>query len=404
MKWYHYFNRENENSLLSRETISPDDLIVCQQLQTRRYTKFDSFASFSRFFHTLPEDEKCFYEMLLPEKPRKPYFDIDMGRSEITDHSEKDFLRMVKKAISDMLAKEAKILIFSSHTPSKFSYHIIVDSFILQSQKELVVFFERVLERIEDRYKQFFDKSVYKSVQQFRIVGSHKFGKPNEKTFLRELSKNFKYPPTCREKIAKFNYLLSCSLISNNGYCTLLGGFAPPEEDRPVVFGSAEESDVEDVLRLFYSKYSMGDFQYHECKEKNGNLLVVLKRLNATYCEECDRVHENENPFLVVFGQFRNVSFYCRRRDGVGGVSLGSLGIKEMVEMDEKEVPNIEEMTRKQESSILLGDDFEEVEEVHLDETLEDISERHIKRSTPVKRVVNAKKQVKGIKLGKLIH
>ena len=76
-----------------------------------------------------------------------------------------------------------------------------------------------------------------------------------------------------------------------------------------------EETNFFRTPKMFYKKYSYGDFSFQECKEKNGNLLIVLRRLNPTYCEICKRVHESENPFITVTGDFRNVVFYCRRAD-----------------------------------------------------------------------------------------
>ena len=50
MKWYSYFNKKGESNLVESERIEKDNLLVCQQLQYRRYTKFKNFAEFSLFF------------------------------------------------------------------------------------------------------------------------------------------------------------------------------------------------------------------------------------------------------------------------------------------------------------------------------------------------------------------
>ena len=67
MKWYNYFNKAGEENLIEGENIDDENLLICQQLQYRRYAKFKNFAEFSKYFHSCPEQEKCFYEMMMEE-------------------------------------------------------------------------------------------------------------------------------------------------------------------------------------------------------------------------------------------------------------------------------------------------------------------------------------------------
>ena len=85
------------------------------------------------------------------------------------------------------------------------------------------------------------------------------------------------------------------------------------EEARQITMGAADQGDVEKVLDMVYHKFSYDLFQYGDVKENNGNLLLTFRRKHASYCENCKRVHENENPFVTVVGLERNVYFHCRR-------------------------------------------------------------------------------------------
>ena len=122
MIWYPYFNKKGENNLIDSEKIEKDNLLVCQQLQYRRYGLFENFAQFSRFFQECPDHEKCFYEMMRQEGGRKPYFDIDLDDMEL-DY--KSMMKEIKKIILDMLGKDIRFLVFDSSTAEKkkFSYH-----------------------------------------------------------------------------------------------------------------------------------------------------------------------------------------------------------------------------------------------------------------------------------------
>jgi hypothetical protein len=400
MKWYHYLNKVGEDNLINNERLEDENLVVCQQLSSRRYTHFQNFSAFFRYFNTLPEIERCFYEILMPGKPRKPYFDIDMDKDKISNFEEKELFKEIKKIFRDILGKQYCLLVFSSHTYNKWSYHLIVDNFILQNYKECEIFYDRFIDKISEKYKPYFDRCVYKSVQQFRIIGNHKFQKENTKIFEKDLSVGFKYPTRCREKNAKFLHLLSTSLIYNNSYCNILGGFSPPEEEKNLGMGAACEGDISDVLQNFFAVYSPDDFQYSGCKEQNGNLLLILRRLNPTYCKECDRIHQSENPFITVTGSYRNITFYCRRKDEKLGVSLGHLGPPVIPELGLGDVPNLDTLSREVEKDKeteeyrKMREQLEREEEIlndipDLEEDLEQISEENIKPLTPKRKQNN---------------
>lgn len=47
--------------------------------------------------------------------------------------------------------------------------------------------------------------------------------------------------------------------------------------------------------------------------EDESGTVYCLKRLRPSHCEQCDREHEHENPFLTVGGDYQYVHFNCRR-------------------------------------------------------------------------------------------
>jgi hypothetical protein len=390
MEWYNYFNKKGEKNLIDGETFEDENLLVCQQLEYRRYTKFKNFAEFSQYHNS--SDEKCFYEMMRETDGRKPYFDIDI------DDISFDYIPMIeelKNILIKIISKKVKILVFDSSTKTKLSFHIVVDNFYLQTYKELLCFFDSIKEKISEEYKIYLDRSVYKSVQQFRIVGSHKWGKENTKKLREDLSYKFTIPKRIKNEKGKFNFILASSLITNVSSCNIIYGFQPKVEEKELnIFGNAQESDVEDVLKIFYDKYSCGDFQFQECKEKNGNLLIILRRLNSTYCESCKRYHENENPYITVTGEYRNIFFYCRRSDekeGKIGISLGHLGLPNYSDVIKMKPVVISELAKNDFSA--AEEDF--MEEINMEEILEDIQEPPI-FYTP-RRKIEANKVLKGL-------
>ena len=392
-KWYYYFNKEGEDNLMKHcKNLDEENLLICQQLETRKYAKFKNFAEFSKYFHKTPPLERCFYEMIRSENSRKPYFDIDLQISETFD------IDNLKKIILNLLGDKTKILVFTSHTTRKKSYHLVVDGLCFPDYRELKNFYDKVLESIPESEKKFLDESVYKSVQQFRIIGSHKYGKQNTKILDLSLSLNYFIPKRLEEKeIGIFNFNLSSSLITNTNYCSLIPGYKVEiKEEKNIGIGTSCEGDLEDVLRIFFANYSPDDFKFSQCKERNGNLLIVLRRLNPTYCKSCKRVHESENPFLVTMGEFRNIYFYCRRKEKSESEFLGSLGIPKLENLTLEEIPNIEKMNEELESPFSSPTRTE-----NISQKLEEISYNDKEKKKEKKKRESV---LKTVSFGKLIH
>ena len=398
MKWYSYFNKRGEKNLLDNESIFNDNLLICQQLDYRRYTLFKNFSEFSIFFRQTPFEQQCFYEMMRETDGRKPYFDIDLEDMEV-DY--KKMLKEIKEIIFSMIGKDIRFLVFDSSTGAKRSFHIVIDKVYLQTYKELLVFFDKVKLKLSEEFKIFLDSSVYKTVQQFRMYKSHKYQKLNIKNFSKQFSHNFTFPRNVRKETAKFNFMLASSIITNIGGCRLLGGFHPEVEEKSILIsGSAHEGDIEDVMKLFYKEYSYGDFEFQECKEKNGNLLIILRRLNSTFCKLCNRYHENENPYITVTSEYRNITFYCRRSEENQGISIGSLGIPDYTEVMKLEPAILENLTDPKNLEITSQSEKESREDIV--KNLEDISE--IEQVCTPKRKANVKKSLQGLKLGSLVY
>jgi len=347
MFWYYYLNNKKEKNLLSDCHIKDDNFIVCWQKENRRFSVFDDYLSFINFSNKTSLIERCFYEILLPEKARKIYFDIDLNKGEV---NEEELLDVIKKAIFELINKEVSILIFTSHTNKKYSFHIILPQYHVSNELAAANFHSKTLEKIEEKYHPFIDNSVYKNTQQFRLLGSHKYGKANIKIFNPNLSENFSIPPRYVKSEAKYNYLFRLSLISNTVESSLLSEFNIKKERKAIeIIGTANEGDIEDILDIFYAHkdFSYDDFVYLNTIEKNGNLIITFRRQSATYCSNCKRVHENENPFLTVKGIERNIYYHCRRKEGQG-IFLASLGQYKIPDIDVSEIPVIENIMEEE--------------------------------------------------------
>lgn len=347
MKWYTYLNNRKEYNLLANEKINDDNLIVCHQLEKRRYTIFKDHLHFKTFQERINENENCFYEIVLEKQFRKPYFDIDFHITTLNNKEEleKDIIENLKSSLSKLL-EDAIILIYSSHTEKKLSFHVIINNYYFTNHEECKNFYDKTIENIKEEYREYFDSSVYKTVQQFRILNSHKYEKDNKKIFREDLSLNFKIPAKYKKFPAGLpNYLLQISLISRTSGAKYLDGYNVKKSDiqnKISIKGFSSTSDLEDILNIFYSIYSSDIFEYLNVIDNDGNLLITFRRLSPSYCEDCQRVHENENPFITVNGIYRNIYFYCRRKDSdVKGKHIGSLGPEIIPDLKLEDIPVI---------------------------------------------------------------
>lgn len=344
-RWYDYLNNKDHPNLLKYQQPQEHNLIICQQLKYRKFALFPNFLFFKRYQDQTSQEENCFYEVILGGTSRKIYFDIDVDQPE--DFQEREFLSFFFEAIKKLVPKiqaKGSINVYTSHTEKKKSYHIVLAGYFLKNEGETLVFFNECKKLMPEKFQTFLDVSIYKKVQQFRILGSHKFAKQNTKVFREDLSYNFELPKKYLEsEKAKENYLLSSSLIGNLLNEEYLENFKEPEKIKIVSNGFSSTGDLEDILKIFYSTYSESDFSYQNILDTNGNLIITFKRQRATFCEECKRYHEHENPYLTVTGIERNIYYYCRRRE-YGGKYLGSLGQFKLPDIKADEVVDLSKL------------------------------------------------------------
>ena len=337
--WFYYLNNKEKESLLNVKSVQKNNLVVCQEEQQRKYTLFESYGQFLKYYNS--QSTKCFYEIILTNQYRVPYFDVDV-EDNIESFDENVFKNMLHTKMKEIFGNN-QMLVYSSNTVKKKSYHILIRNVYLHNEKECANFYKFFIKDLDPNYAKYFDSSVYKSTQQFRIYGCHKYGKDNVKVLRKDLCYNYTVPK--RHLDSQEIYNLYSSLLTNITGCTYLEGFEEIEVSRPITLGAASQGDVEKVLDMVYYKFSYDLFTYCETKESNGNLLLTFRRKAASYCKNCNRVHEHENPFVTVVGLERNVYFYCRR--GEQKEYLGKLGAPSVPEVSVDDIPIIDNLVNE---------------------------------------------------------
>jgi hypothetical protein len=379
MKWYNYLNPKIDNpnttnkGLLECETLETNNLVVCQKLKFLYFGKFGNYLDFVK--HMLKEttlDKRCFYEIIFGNKAQKIYFDIEFHIDDSlvspttsyedgqlilptvqADESIKYLVNLIKQEIPPLSTNKGHILVFTSHKENKRSYHIVVEKYGFPDHKSNKMFHDKIVSLMPDSWKHIIDHSMYKSSQQFRIVGSCKFESDRYKTLSEELTVNYTgsngWIPQIDYETSeeKMMLLVEASLVSNTTSCMILPKIIDPEEEikneerkarileNGLVFNPLTPDEIKEVMNLCYQKAGLtyGDpsfpYIYKEIIEDNGeSSILLLKRRMPSKCRACNRIHEHENPYLIVVGQDRDIYLDCRRNDFGKKTYVGRLGLR----------------------------------------------------------------------------
>lgn len=363
--WYRTLLAE-KNGLLSKNPLG--SLLVSAQTKTRLFADFKSPEEFLKYSSGKTPPERCFYEIILGGGKQKPYFDIDMKNESGVD-GEKVIENLVK-AIAVVLEPkmglsfEENILIFTSHGPKKWSYHVVLDCICFKDNQTNKGFKNKVVAEMKE-YSEHVDSSVYSSKQQFRILGSRKFG--SERVKIPKLN----FTISGETYISKMNgmselEILKSSLVTYTDDTVLL----PFSYRNKFVFAPKigeidfDEGDAYFVAMDFLENCCESNIGAFEFSSRDENK-IAFKRLKPSFCPLCDRVHDNQNPYIMI-SKRGGIYFYCRRKvnertDKLESLFIGRTKINnEDVEkqVQEKKVAKVqkEKIAKVQEKIYKIGD------------------------------------------------
>jgi hypothetical protein len=349
-------------TLLSRHhgDIDPmqGSLVICwnpgrPDLPKRLFTYFKSYLAFAAFQRKFfpHQTERNFFEVILGDSAQKPHFDLEQEAPFPTDSLEDIWTCLLTTIIQVMQEKgvalitERDILNFSSHGPDKRSYHVVIDNYCHSNHKEAKAFYDVVVAKLPKAYWPYVDKAVYSSKQQFRIVGSQKVKSGRIKTLISPWPlfspKEAKMAPI----LVKYMYLelpespdmeellqFEASLVGCTHNCVMLPSFLNKEETTKSLSWDQEREPISDVVAklaidqlAMTANLTLAQLPYKMIGIKGG--LVMLKRLKPSTCRICKRVHELENPFLIVVKRSvgYQVYFHCRRASNEAKLDLGMI-------------------------------------------------------------------------------
>lgn len=359
-------------SRVSPETGSPlyiapkptDDPTAAANKTVKLYAVFDSYIEFFDYMRAIRVERQGFFEIIMGARAQKPHFDVDISAETFATVCSKVFdpdpvvnLTISAEWIKDTLLRSITtvlahrriildftrdVLVFTSHAAHKRSYHIVINNYAHPNHEEARAFYEVVMSVFAQvcPYTQFVDPYVYSRLQQFRLVGSQKWGSHRPKQFL----STFTYfgdtyhhiidnVDNRRELLALRSF--SASLVSFTSGCTLLPRWAPERPSRFAPLGSVGPAGAighrtiellitpavqERCLTLMEAKMDGDAFEFVEVNDLNH---LTFRRKYASLCPVCARSHSSNNPFIMIRGN--RVYWNCRAHHERRSLLLGPL-------------------------------------------------------------------------------
>lgn len=299
---YRYLYKPNEPCL-------PRDVLECKystqeellskfiifDSQELMYFVFDGWSSFDEFYRNTPAPQRTFHEVIFGFSRQKLKWDIDANKGELDELlvgntapteltmenliaalceednklSVKDqLLGIILRTIKDtfylayfMEIPDEDVIITESHTPTKYSFHIIINKTCVENYKDAAEFTSRFLLYLPEEYHKTIDMHVNKSVQNFRIAGCSKKTGGMQKKIITD-------------------HCIRDSLISQCEDCKVLPALTVDVEEPMDKLTLVDDEDASRVLE------AAKVFTDHQYRERVGNLFI-FDRLRGGNCDIC---------------------------------------------------------------------------------------------------------------------
>jgi len=311
----------------------------------KRFATFKSPISLYNYILNTPLDERCFDE-IVSDSYQKVRFDIDIelkseqreqserneksDKRERSEQSKKKVLDELIQNVTDSLItslfniipdlKPEKIMYFSSHGESKRSVHLVFPKYHTSCCDEAKELYRLVTKFIPHKYSQYIDHGIYGNNKSLRIMNCCKWGSDRVKKLNESfiLSGNLIKYEGEKPDTNSLRFLSSLISLITDSEC-LPNLLAKPKNriKSEMLPGGLVSTCIERARSVLKENYT---FEYDGVEGS----VIILKRISPSYCKLCNRVHDVQNPYLLLYQQ--ELFFHCRRFEGkTRGLSLGNI-------------------------------------------------------------------------------
>jgi hypothetical protein len=339
--YYRFLSRNGKIGLDSEEMLNEMSFVVCWEKHNkpRLFTFFKSVNYFvSWMINKVPKNEWCFHEITRQNVIQRLRYDIDIDVKELFQEHDKlgvprpdvklfgdNIQSVLIDAVAEVIKEkgfefniEKDVTLCDSSGPFKFSRHVFFPNHSTSDSENASLYYDLIMKKCPPNFGIYVDQGIYGAMHNLRLLASVKLGTTRVKLFQEKWLHHgkeitYEYPENPETTRHKLSLQFEMTTITN----ALQSNILPYLESTRI---KKIEDTIDDQLAIdvftFYAKsrgVDIGDARLpYSLTGASGNV-VVLKRTKPSNCPICIRIHENENPFLVVSGPTNNVSFHCRR-------------------------------------------------------------------------------------------
>jgi len=272
------------------------------------FTSFRSYIDYFHFFNSLSPDQRTCYE-IIRNGPQKPHFDADIELKESDPNLGKYTIQelgtlmklSLTSAIKDVMQQfnvnykqDTHLIWHDSSTPTKQSFHVVINGFFHSDNTEAKAFFQLVKAKLHPTISHYLDHAVYGSNQQFRLLNNHKINKSNTKTIDTSITKWRPTDGRPGDPVYELRFL-EASLVSFTSDSVSLPSFSAKTSRGP-----SDNTNYTAFERQLYDIFETSAVSASgTIRDFNGKYANINTSHNFR-CPICDKIHANENPRLII--------------------------------------------------------------------------------------------------------
>jgi len=304
------------------------------------FTYFGSYIDYyTNIVKKVPIEQQHFFEVIMGNQKQKMRYDIDINATNCPEFSE-CFAESVKDIVIELTQSimpvnlERDVVLCTSHGVNKFSYHIIINNWHLESNQQCKLLYDKVLTKVPNNMKPYIDSAVYGKKQQFRLLLSQKTGSGRTKIF----NTSWYYKGQLIDHIYS-EYIDDPTLIPLQQISESLVSFVDTSLSKIFKVISTENDNINKIPNIKLSSLDITDEEIQACFNLLGkdtkyfninsfqDFYITLNRLSPSECAICKRKHDKENPYLCLYKHDNQISVYfdCRRRIDQKRLFLGTI-------------------------------------------------------------------------------
>jgi hypothetical protein len=331
---------------------------ICELLIVRHETEraqlfyaFKTYDEFVAFRETIAPSERVFHEVIAAFQPQHLKFDID--KTDYENHSRQmelaigEIMRIIKKTYREKYVEiisyadennnldwapadlEFAIAI-TKHDKKYRNRHVIVSNIHFPNIKHITNFYNYFINSLSAGARSLIDEQVNKQIQNWRIIGSCKLGKPAQIKYSDSI-----YDSPCDTLVAHrstinfprresklITYLLVPRVMQNLADITMYiadkdayGGGDDDDDDTEDVVRSIYTSDAPPELNNCIAIMSPEERRSHKYRDTTINgakKYINFMRILPSFCNKCGRTHDKDST--LYFAVLANSRIYkcCR--------------------------------------------------------------------------------------------